>query len=122
MPFVSVGRMIEHGGSLRSGADTDQNPQHFHVRGPLCHGGIEAVAALFYCGEVESGSVRDRLKEIWICCVSIGPGNCRMLPHVQGWDGLRKGETRIKIRVVGAAAISRPPTRIQRQLREVCEP
>ena len=93
-----------------SGTNADQDSQHFHASGSLCHCGIEAVAALFDRRKMESGGIRDRLQEIGVCCVSVGPGNCRMLPRKQSWDGLRELEIGIEVRVVGAAAIPSPPT------------
>src|SRR5437868_15297165 len=102
-------------------AYADQDSQHLHTGGPLRHGRVKAVASLFDRGKVESRSIRDRLKEIGILCIFIGSGNCRMLPVRQGWYGLRELEIGIQVRVMGAAAVASPPTRVQRELRQICE-
>src|ERR1019366_10198988 len=52
----------------------------------------------------------------------VGPGNCCMLPSRQSWDRLRELEIRIKVRVMGAAAVASPPTGVMRELCEVCQP
>ncbi len=102
------------------GADADQDSQDLHVSGPLRHRGIEAVATLFDRWKMESRRVGNRLKEVRVLQVIIGSGNCRMLPNRQSGDRLREGVTQIG--VLGAAAVPSPPTGVQRELREVCEP
>src|SRR4030095_288752 len=72
--------------------------------------------------KVESGRIRDRLQEIRICCVRIGPGNRRMLVYAQRRDSLRKDVVWIKIRVVAVVAVARPPTGINCELGQVGEP
>ena len=81
---------------------------------------VEAVATLFNGRKMKSGGIRDRLKEVGIVQIIIGSGNCRMLPNRQSGDRLREGVT--EIGVLGAAAVPSPPTGVQRELREVCEP
>ena len=46
---------------------------------PQCLRGVQAGATLFNRWKVETRCVRDRLQEIGISCVSIGPGNRRVL-------------------------------------------
>src|SRR5437879_13685915 len=102
------------------GADADQDSQDLNVSGPLRHRGIDAVATLFDRWKMESRRVGNRLKEVRVLQVIIGSGNCRMLPNRQSGDRLREGVTEIGI--LGAAAVPSPPTSVQRELREVCEP
>src|ERR1700730_18008988 len=45
-----------------------------------------------------------------------------MVPFEQGWNRLRKNKRRIKIRILVAAAIPRPPTGVDGKLREIGEP
>src|ERR1700731_719158 len=54
----------------------------------------------------------------------IDRGNCRMrLPFdEQGWDRLRKNKRRIKIWILVAAAIPRPPAGIDDKLHKIGEP
>jgi hypothetical protein len=66
------------------GPDADQDAQHLQAAGWLRHRGIKAVATLFDGGEVKAGGVCDRLQEVRICSIGIGPGNRRMLVHRQG--------------------------------------
>src|SRR5206468_11418546 len=80
----------------------------------------EAVATLFDSRKMKSGGIRDRLKEVGIIQIIIGSGNCRMLPNRQSGNRLREGVT--EIGVLGAAAVPSPPTSVQSELREVCEP
>ena len=60
-------------------ANTHQDTQHFHIGGPLRQRGVKAVATLFNGWKVETRRVGDRLQEIRIRGVRIGPGNRRML-------------------------------------------
>src|SRR5207248_8817543 len=83
---------------------------------------IKAVATLFDGRKVEGRGVRHRLNEVRVAQISIGPGNCRMLSNRQSWDGLRKDEVWIKVRVMGAAAVPSPPTGVESELREICKP
>src|SRR5262249_45599197 len=57
-----------------------------------------------------------------IACVSIGPGNCRVLVNAQGWDGLREDEGWIKIRVMRVVAVPGPPAGVDGKLRQVSKP
>ena len=50
---------------------------------PECQPGVEAVAALFNSWKMESRRIRDRLQEIRVGCVRIGPGNRRVLVYPQ---------------------------------------
>ena len=61
------------------GADADQDAQDFRMCRPLCQRGVQAGATLFDGWKVETSCVGDRLQEVRITCVSIGPGNCRVL-------------------------------------------
>src|SRR5439155_4685143 len=105
-----------------SGADADQDSQDFRMSGPLRHRGIEAVTTLFDRRKVKRRSIGDRLKEIRIRCVSIRPGNCRMLPNGQSRDRRWEGEVRIQVRIMVATSVASPPTGVQGKLREVCKP
>src|SRR5439155_25892285 len=81
-------------------ADTDQDSQHLSTRSSQCHRGVETVATLFNGWKVESSGIRDRLQEIRITCIRIGPGNCRVLIYEQARDRLREDMVWIKIRVM----------------------
>ena len=76
---------------------------------PLCQRGVQAVATLFNGRKVETRSIRDRLQEIGIRCIRIGPGNRRVLVYRQSRDSLRKDMVWIKIRVMAVVAVARPP-------------
>src|SRR5439155_6296452 len=99
-------------------ADADQDAQDFDAAGPLRHRWIETVPTLFDGRKVESRGVGHRLNEVRVAQISIGPGNCRMLSNRQSWDGLRKDEVWIKVRVMVAAAVPSPPTGVKSKLRE----
>ena len=66
------------------------------------------------CWQLPEGSQRFQ--------VIIGPGNGCVLSRMQAWDCLRKLEVGIKVRIMGAAAVSCPPTGIESELGEVREP
>src|ERR1700732_1897104 len=107
--------------SLR--ADTEQDSQDLWMGYPLGQGRVEAAAAYLDEGEMECRRVGDRLDVIKRSEVGIGSGNCRMLPSVQARDRLRKirlGVSKIGVKV--AAAIPRPPTCVDFELREIGEP
>src|SRR5215472_11564303 len=88
----------------------------------LCHGGIQTGAALFDGREVESGGVCNGLKEVGIAGVRVSPGNCRVPPFAQVWNGLREDKTGLQVGVVVANTVSRPPTGVHGELREVSQP
>ena len=71
---------------------------------------------------MEPCRVRDHLKEIRVACVSIGPGNGRVLSVGQIWNRLWKDESGIKIRILRAAAVAGPPTGVEGELGEICQP
>src|ERR1700720_345606 len=109
---------LEVGGLGR--ADTEQDPQDLWMGYPLGQGRVEAAAAYLDEGEMECRRVGDRLDVIKRSEGGIGSGNCRMLPSVQARDRLRKirlGVSKIWVKV--AAAIPRPPTGIDGELREI---
>jgi hypothetical protein len=111
---------LEVGGLGR--ADTEQDPQDLWMGYPLGQGRVEAAAAYLDEGEMECRRVGDCLDVIKRSEVGIGSGNCRMLPSVQARDRLRKirlGVSKIWVKV--AAAIPRPPTGIDGELREIGE-
>ena len=86
-----------------SRADADQDAQDFHTVGPLRHRWIKAVTTLLDGGKVECRGIGDRLKELRMVHVIVGPGNGRMLASEQSRNRLWKLEVGIKIRVMGAA-------------------
>ena len=104
------------------GTDADQDSQHFDTAGPLRHRRVEAVATLLDGRKVESRRVGDCLDVVGRGQVGIGPGDCRELPAVQARDGLWKLKPWIKVGILGAAAVASPPTGIERELHEVCQP
>ncbi len=103
-------------------SDANQDAQHFHACRPLGHRGIKAVAALLDCWEMESGGIRNRLQEIRIGCIAVGPRNRPMLPNSKARDRRRKRVPKIGILTVTAITSPPTPTRIQRELGQVCEP
>src|SRR4029077_14309941 len=86
--------------------NTNEYSQHFHAGRPLRHCGIEAVPALLDCRKMEPGRVGDRLKEIRIVQIIVGPGNSGVLSSEQSWYRLRKRKIGIEIRVIGPAAVT----------------
>jgi hypothetical protein len=64
----------------------------------------------------------DRLKVHRRGEVVIASGYRRELPHRQTGYGLREHERWIEVGIICAAAIPSPPTGVQRELHEVCQP
>ena len=116
--FVVPG--LEVGGLGR--ADAQQDSQDLWMGYPLRQGRVEAAAALLDKAEMECRRVGDGLDVVRRSEVGIGPGYCRKLPGEQGWDCLREHERWVKIRVIGAAAIPRPPTGVDFEPHEIGEP
>ena len=83
---------------------------------------IEAVTALLDRRHVESRGVCDRLDVSVRTQIRVRLGNGGELTGSQGGDRLRKHEVRVEIGIVGAAAVTRPPACIERELHEVGEP
>ena len=105
-----------------SRADAEEYSQDFHAAGPLCHRRVKAIATLFDGRHMERGSVGDGLEVVSWGKVGVGSGDCCKHPRSQAWNGLWKHETRIQIGVIRGAAIPSPPTSIQGELHEICEP
>ena len=109
-------------------ADAEQDPQDHWIGDPLGQGWIEAGAALLDKAEVECRRVGDGLDVLTRrttrrTIFGLGPGDCRKRPGGQARDRLRKiglGVSKIWVKV--AAAIPRPPTGIDSELREIGEP
>jgi len=89
-------------------SDAEQDSQNLEVRYLLRQRGIKAAAALFDKCKVESGSEGDGLEvsadalrvvvgDRAVSRVRVGPGNRRVLLHVQAGDGLRERRIRIEI-------------------------
>src|SRR5260370_19444697 len=93
-------------------ADTQQDSQNFSASHPLSQGWVEAGTTLLNKREVKSGSVGDGLDVVSRFKVTIGPGNCRMLAHIQARNRLRKRKSGVEIRVLGSTTIASPPTRV----------
>ena len=96
-----------------SRSDAYQDAQHFNTACPLRQRWIEAVSTLFNRWKVKGRSVGNRLKEVRIFQIIIGPGNGCVLVHRQSWNRLRKDVVWIKIRVMRTVAIAGPPAGIQ---------
>jgi hypothetical protein len=91
-------------------ADAEQDPQHHWIGDPQGQCRVKAAAALLDKAETERRRVGDGLDVVLISYID--RGDCRMrLPFdEQRRDRLRKNERRIKIGILVAAAIPRPPT------------
>src|ERR1019366_10078832 len=78
-----VARLIRPGLKMHSlgGPNANENSQDLDTASPLRHRWIETVTALFDCWEVETGSIGNRLKEVWILSIVIGPRDRRMRSH-----------------------------------------
>src|SRR2546423_11829593 len=91
-------------------------------------GRVRASAAVLNKEKVNPRREGDRFKVVGRVTnaaarrVSIGAGNCGMLPHIQTLDRLPKREPRIEIRVVRADAVSRPKTSVHRKLCKIGQP
>src|SRR5262249_23333045 len=103
-------------------ADADQDTQDLHVVGPLRQRGVEAVTTLFNGWKVEPCRIGHCLNEVFALQIGVCSRNCRMLPNEEAWDGLRKDEAWIQVRIVTVIAVARPPAGIERQLRQICKP
>ena len=95
-------------------ADAEQDSQDFEVCYFLGEGGIQAAATLFDECKMESGGEGDGLQMSGDALsvvgtdgaalgVGVGPGNRRVLLHVQARDGLRERRIRIEIGIRDAA-------------------
>src|SRR5213592_1430530 len=71
-------------------ADAYQDAQHLHAACPLRQRWVEAVSTLFNGRKVKGRGVGNRLKEVRIFQIIIGPGNGCVLVHRQSWNRLRK--------------------------------
>jgi hypothetical protein len=103
-------------------ADAEQDSQDLWMGYSLGQCWVEAGAALLDKAEMERRRVGDRLNVIRGSEVGIASGDCRKFPGEQAWDRLRELESWAKIRVMGAAAIPRPPTGVDGELHEIGEP
>src|ERR1700730_3838946 len=105
-------------------ADAQQDPQDHWIGDSQCQCRVKAGAALLDKAEMERRRVGDGLDvglTSWISIRYIDRGDCRMrFPFdEQGWDRLRKNKRRIKIGILVAAAIPRPPAGIDDKLHEI---
>jgi hypothetical protein len=100
-------------------ADAEQDSQDHRIGDSQGQCRVEAGAALLDKAEMERRRVGDGLDVVRISYIE--RGDCRMrLPFdEQRWDHLRKNERRIKIGILVAAAIPRPPTGIDDKLHEI---
>jgi hypothetical protein len=73
-------------------------------------------------GEMECRRVGNGLDVVLISYIDRGDCWMRLPFDEQGWDRLRKNKRRIKIGILVAAAIPRPPTGIDDKLHEIGEP
>src|ERR1700730_5639679 len=77
---------LEVGGLGR--ADTEQDSQDLRIGYPQGQCRVDAAATLLDRGKMECRRVGDGLDVAWRREVIIGPGDCRMVPSVQGRDRL----------------------------------
>src|SRR5512142_388422 len=101
-------------------ADAEEDTQYLPTGHSLCQGGVEAGSPLLDHRKVKPRRVGNRLEVVFGFQVSIRPGDCRELALKQSWYRLWKGVP--KIRVLGATAVTCPPTRINGELHEIGEP
>ncbi len=101
-------------------ANTEQDAQHLQTGDSLSQRWVEAGAALLDIAKMEARCAGDRLDVVLWGQVTVVFGNGWKLPGKQTWDGLREGVS--EIRVLGAAAVARPPAGVYRELHEVGEP
>src|SRR5580700_7210968 len=111
--------------------DAEENAQNLEIGDLLRQGGIEAAAALLDESKVESGGKGDCLQvmgntlgvvaaDFAVFCVGVGSRYRGVFLYGQARHGLNEGRIGIEVRVRDAA-IARPETGIDRQLREVGE-
>src|SRR5258708_7966138 len=94
--------------------DAKQNSQYLLAGYPLRQRWVQAAATLLDEPKMKPCGIGDRLDVIIRTQIGIVSGNRGMLPYVQTRDCLRKREIWIEIGVVVAAAVTRPPTGIDR--------
>ena len=68
---------------------------------------------------MKASGICDRLKKVGVRSVVIGPGNGCVLSNRECRNRLWEGEVWIQVRVMAAASIPRPPTRVQREFHEM---
>src|SRR5690348_11510911 len=100
------------------GTDTEQNAQHFGIGHALRQRWVEAGAARFDKGEVETCRISDCLDVIAGSEIAIVSGNGRKLPLQQTWDG--RSERVAEIWVLVATAVPCPVRRVDGELHKVC--
>ena len=100
-------------------ADAQKNPEHFHIRRTLREHGVQAASTLLDPREVKAGRVADRLYEVGIAGIGVGPGNCGVFADGQRGDSVP--EFVAEIGITPAAAITRPEIRVDGKLRQVRE-
>src|SRR5713226_3983537 len=114
--FVAPGLKV-HG---LGGTDAENDAQNIGMGDALSERWIKAGSALLDGSKVETRSIGDCLNVVVRREVVVGPGNGRMLAHIQSGDALIEGVA--EIRVLVADAIARPPTGIHSELHEVGKP
>src|ERR1700730_10006293 len=113
-------------------ADTEHDSQNFWVIYPLGRFRVEASAAYLNKGKVKARAEGDHLEVGFNPGlrgggnrtpggVSIGSGNCWMLPTIQPLDRLGKNETIGQIRVVRVATVPSPKASVHGELGELGE-
>src|SRR5216683_6886434 len=100
-------------------ANAEHDSQDFQTGYALRQFRVEAAAALLDGRKVKAGCVADGLKEVLRFEVFVGSGNCRVLPHCQGWNCLGEGVPEIGVSC--AAAVPSPPGCVHGELHQVGE-
>ena len=119
--WQSISRLVLPGLEVHrlGGPDADQYAQNLDTCGSLRHPWIEAVSPLLDGWHVETRRICNSLKKVWIGDIVVCPWYCGMFTLKQGGDGLRENEVWIEVRVIGIAAITGPPTRVECELHQV---
>ena len=101
-------------------ADAEQDSQHLGVSDSLSQGWVQARTALLDRAEVKARRVGDSLQMAGATEISVGAGYGGVLSDGQRGNRLRK--TVAEVWILRTAAVTRPPTGVHRELREVREP
>src|SRR5215467_10977969 len=85
-------------------SNTEQNAEDLYVRSPLGEHRIQTGSALLDPGEMKTGRITDRLYEIGVSRIGIGPRNRRVFADCKSRNRISKFIAQIGIATTAAIA------------------